>query len=87
MTSKQPESLDDFGTSAVKDRLRNVGLTCMDTQGNEHQAIKKWPATKMDILNAAKAGGESRERLDALARLPKDTYQDATELITDLPKT
>ncbi|UQX04557.1 DUF2795 domain-containing protein [Streptomyces sp. RerS4] len=56
------------------------------TPGNEHQAVDKWPATKQDIIKAAESDGAPKARLAALARLPKDSYADASTLIADLAK-
>ena len=54
--------------------------------GKEAIAVKKWPATKLDIVNAARATSAPKERIDALARLPKDSYSDAAALMADLSK-
>ncbi|MFF4433844.1 DUF2795 domain-containing protein [Streptomyces sp. NPDC001513] len=46
--------------------------------------VKKWPATKQDIITAAKNAGSPKAAIAALKRLPKDAYQDAATLMKDL---
>ncbi|MEU5299785.1 DUF2795 domain-containing protein [Streptomyces noursei] len=56
--------------------------------GTEHapdlRLVKKWPATKQDIIAAAKSAGSPKQGIAALERLPKDAYQDAKTLMKDL---
>lgn len=42
--------------------------------------IEKWPATKQDVIAAAKKDGVPQDRIDAFAKLPKDSYKDVLEL-------
>lgn len=47
----------------------------------EYRGIKKWPATKQDILAAAKASGAPKETLAALAKIPDHSYADLKAVV------
>ncbi|MEU5053523.1 DUF2795 domain-containing protein [Streptomyces sp. NPDC021096] len=81
-TETETETDDLLNASSAEDspHLLPGMKSAMGIQG---YTVKKWPATKAEIIAAAKADGADKDRLDLLSQLPSASYKDIQALKRD----